>query len=164
MQKTHDVADQLAAHVSIRVNLLDQELHPLAVDHPAINECRIRNPRRRRNDRLPLRLRIDFHGIALQRRQVVHLAQIATRQHLAGVDKTHLLEVSNETDRITARTAAMAIIKLTVRDHLETRRLVLMERAARLPLFAGLLQVDAIALDHINDIDRAQDFIPINAG
>ena len=68
-----------------------------------------------------------------------------------------------EAQRRAVRAAAEAVIELLVRAHGERRRLLVVERTARLVVLAGFLERDA-AVDEIDDIDPIEQIIDERLG
>ena len=87
-----------------------------------------------------------------------HLASDPTRELFHRLDELQVRIVHQEPDRGAVRPATEAMIELLVRNHGERRRLLVVERAARLVLLAGALERDVV-LDDLDDVGRRDEVV-----
>jgi hypothetical protein len=80
-----------------------------------------------------------------------HLEAESRREFLDRVRKRQLVVLHEEAERRAVRAAAEAVVELLVGAHPERGRLLVVERAAGLPLAAGLLELHAAA-DQLDDV------------
>ena len=81
-----------------------------------------------------------------------HLEPGVPRELFDGIGKRLAAVLHQEADGRAVRAAAEAVVELLRRAHRERRRLLAVERAARLVVRPGLLERD-VAVDDVDDVD-----------
>ena len=107
-----------------------------------------------RDVELVVRIRRAGGGTAFAR----HLESRARGEFLDRLDEAEVVVFHDEAEHRAVRAAAEAVIELLVDADPERRRLLVVERAARLVFAPGLLQLHAAA-DHLEDVGAGDEFV-----
>ena len=158
-------AERVLERVPLIRRVAEIEFRDRRVVEPAVGEVRARGfvraelaaEERRRGFEHGVKVRRVF-ARRLASAFVGHLDAGAARELFDCVGKFEAVVIHEEADRAPVRAAAEAVIELLGGAHGERRRTLVVERAARGPVAAGLFERHAF-LDHVDDVDAGEEVV-----